>query len=1593
MEVMKLNAAIKLLDEVSPTVDQINAALGDMEKALGVTRAEVEKNRKAMEDMTKAGQMVDFAITKLGISTEEYEQVLRQQAESAAAAAKAMDQLHEAALLEDAAMQQAKNTTSAWGVMLGTLGAQYLQQAASGVKSFLGEATDLALRLEMLEGVSRFLGEQNGISAAQVDKLTEGLKKQGITSIQSREALIKMTQAGLDMNKALDLAKVAQNAARIAGVNSSEAMERLIHGITTMQTETLRGLGVIVNANEAQAKYAKSIGASKDALSGAERQQAMYNAVLEQGQKIQGVYNTTQEYAAGQQQSLKRYREEAMVALGKSFMELKSMSINYESAFWKAVKGHPEAFRNLAVAITAAASAYGAYLAVQRWDLITKAAQAVKLLTLSYTELTAATLTAAGAQTSKLAAAFAPLIGAFGAVATAAKAAFAAETLAAAPLASVVVAVAAVGAAVMWVTDAIAKFFGWFSSGNKAIDEGTAKVNIFRAALVVIPDLFNQILAIGKGMWAAIADIAAWAGNIVKDVWGGIETWFVNFWKGIVGLANEAWAAIGGGGDILKSLATWFTNLWTGVKNVTAAVVEFALKWTPLGPIVEVLKLLAWGLGQVYDWLKKNVSAAWEWVKSLTYAAEKAAAAQGKTNFIKVANEQSLAAGKGEIKTLQEATAWYKQESAAIQEKAKQLAASVEGQKAVVKTKQEEIRETLKLAEQQKLIDKVKSYVKMDKREKLTYDEALEYKKAAEAMGVWKKELTESEKAAVKAAAAAAQLAKQIETVKMAALKGIQKEQGEMGVRAAKGTNDPAAIAAAEAKKVVEDAEVAVAAAKKQYDDLVVAAKGAKLPPEVLASYEEWYAVIRQNAKEKAAEIINKSYVEDLKKLGPVLEETAAKFKSMQAAMNTKTEAAGGLGNLKDASIQAYVKSMEDLSKTGQLTTDQYAEMGPVFEEAFRRGLIGAEEFSVAMGKTTQSALDLKRQFGPTADDINNKFIKIQKGIQEYDGISNMLKVNPEAGRAALKELENLKNGGLLTASAIQTITTQFGFAEQQGVKSIAKLTHEQFLAEQSTRKWGQAFQGLIALFGMMGGTIGAALGGVAQIASNAQQAFDAVGKSQKEYAKNIADGTIKAGSQADTDAKAAIAQEKFNAALNAGADAANLLGGMLSKSSNATMQQAGAALQGAAAGAKMGASFGPIGAGIGAAIGGITGWINAGKKMKAEVTKMYDEFVKANGGLEKLSASAKAAGISLEDVMKNRGTKNVEAMKKAIEEATKKLEAFDDLLQTVGAESMEELKIKAEEAGIALDEMLNAKTADEYTAAVGKIKEQFEDWNEAQDALQGAMDKYGITVDQLGGKFKQAGFDKIGIALLKDFEVLKAAGVDVGVITEKMSEDVSKYVNDAVKAGTTIPLAMKPMIDQMIQQGKLLDENGKAYGSVEEAGISFAQTLEEGISSAVTAIEKLVAVLAKGFNIPVDVYDPNAGNNPNPNAGGGPPSGGGPGPDDGVPQYASGSGGFKDFGEGTRAVLHGMEAVMTPGDIAGMLKAAMQAAAEAASTGQGSDAGATEAGVNSVINLTISENPMQTAETVEQMRKFTVDTIEKEVARSVADAIANGKA
>ena len=194
---------------------------------------------------------------------------------------------------------------------------------------------------------------------------------------------------------------------------------------------------------------------------------------------------------------------------------------------------------------------------------------------------------------------------------------------------------------------------------------------------------------------------------------------------------------------------------------------------------------------------------------------------------------------------------------------------------------------------------------------------------------------------------------------------------------------------------------------------------------------------------------------------------------------------------------------------------------------------------------------------------------------------------------------------------------------------------------------------------------------------------------------------------------------------------------------------------------------------------------------------------------------------------------------------------------------------------------IFNAETVEEFdaavlaaTAALGEHAAAQALMGEAQNALNEAVDRYGFTIEQLGPTMQRQMLNEQAQQLLQDFSLLTASGMDVDTVLIGMGDSLNEYIAASLAAGQSIPESMRPMIDQMIAAGLLLDENGEAFGSAEDAGLSFTQTLEEGLGDAVDAIMALVAALTGigPVNIPVNV-DYNDPGPPGPdNRGPGPP-------------------------------------------------------------------------------------------------------------------------
>jgi len=293
--------------------------------------------------------------------------------------------------------------------------------------------------------------------------------------------------------------------------------------------------------------------------------------------------------------------------------------------------------------------------------------------------------------------------------------------------------------------------------------------------------------------------------------------------------------------------------------------------------------------------------------------------------------------------------------------------------------------------------------------------------------------------------------------------------------------------------------------------------------------------------------------------------------------------------------------------------------------------------------------------------------------------------------------------------------------------------------------------------------------------------------------------------------------------------------------------------------GAAMGFSVaGPWGAAVGAGIGLLRGFFNAAKERK-EVIGLRDDMVAAAGGME----------------------------------------AF---------------RQKAERAGMSLKDFYDAHKKTDLEEQVRKMNEALAYQAQALDLVTETAQRYGFTLEELGPAMQRQELDKQAQQLFKDWGVLNAAGIDTIAITEKMSQSVSDYVNEALAMGTDVPDAMRGMLETMAKNGQLIDKNGEKITDLKGAGIDFTLSMSDGFRALIDEVHKLTEAISRGLTsaianvpelvvpvraVPVEENPVKGGKNTYRPA------------QERLESYQRGTEGFRDFGQGTPVMLHGLEAVV----------------------------------------------------------------------------------
>lgn len=193
--------------------------------------------------------------------------------------------------------------------------------ATLGISRFIVETATLNQRYEELGIVLVTVARNAGLSATEVLKTADAIRASGISMIESRQVVAKLVAANIDLAQATKLSRLAQDAAVVGQINSSEALDRMVHGIVSSQVEVLRGIGINVNFEQSYARLAKELGVSNNALSEQQKMQARLNVVLGEAPKLLGIYEASMANAGKQLRSTERLVEDLKVKVGGLFSQ------------------------------------------------------------------------------------------------------------------------------------------------------------------------------------------------------------------------------------------------------------------------------------------------------------------------------------------------------------------------------------------------------------------------------------------------------------------------------------------------------------------------------------------------------------------------------------------------------------------------------------------------------------------------------------------------------------------------------------------------------------------------------------------------------------------------------------------------------------------------------------------------------------------------------------------------------------------------------------------------------------------------------------------------------------------------------------------------------------------------------------------------------------------------------------------------------------------------------------------------------------------------------------------------------------------------
>ncbi len=224
-------------------------------------------------------------------------------------------------------MMFAQDKVEKFAVSIGTSSKKLgigLAAAGAAITAGIGLITKSALELEPVKGSFENLAK---VSKQSSENILQALKKASAGTVSENELMLSANRAmalGVAKNTETfsSLMEIARDRARAMGLTTTQAFDNIVTGIGRGSPLLLDNLGLMISATEANEKYAKEIGKTAEELTESERQQAMLNEVIRQGQASMDKNSQSTLTASETMQALKASISNTAAALGQAFLPI-----------------------------------------------------------------------------------------------------------------------------------------------------------------------------------------------------------------------------------------------------------------------------------------------------------------------------------------------------------------------------------------------------------------------------------------------------------------------------------------------------------------------------------------------------------------------------------------------------------------------------------------------------------------------------------------------------------------------------------------------------------------------------------------------------------------------------------------------------------------------------------------------------------------------------------------------------------------------------------------------------------------------------------------------------------------------------------------------------------------------------------------------------------------------------------------------------------------------------------------------------------------------------------------------------------------------